>query len=102
MVVVTGAEHDEVEALLPPGAERAVQAERLGSGDAVRAGMAPLADFEGDVMVLNGDVPLAGGDLFAAPAPSPRRLHRPGDHHHRGARPTRSTTGRSCATATAT
>jgi len=66
IVVVTGAEHDEVEALLPSGAERAVQAERLGSGDAVRAGMAPLSDFEGDVMVLNGDVPLAGGELLAA------------------------------------
>jgi bifunctional UDP-N-acetylglucosamine pyrophosphorylase/glucosamine-1-phosphate N-acetyltransferase len=65
LVVVTGAEHDEVEALLPPGAERAVQAERLGSGDAVRVGMGPLAGFEGDVMVLNGDVPLAGGELLA-------------------------------------
>ena len=51
--------------MLPSGAERAVQAERLGSGDAVRAGMAPLADFDGDVMVLNGDVPLAGADLLA-------------------------------------
>ena len=66
VVVVTGAEHDEVEALLPPGAERVVQAERLGSGDAVRVGMGPLAGFEGDVMVLNGDVPLAGGELLAA------------------------------------
>ncbi len=65
LVAVTGADHDEVDAILPPGAERAVQAERLGSGDAVRAGMAPLADFEGDVMVLNGDVPLVGAELLA-------------------------------------
>ncbi len=66
LVVVTGAEHDEVEALLPSGAERAVQAERLGSGDAVLVGMGSLPGFEGDVMVLNGDVPLAGGELLAA------------------------------------
>jgi len=66
VVVVSGAEHAGIDALLPPGAERAVQAERLGSGDAVRIGMEPLADFEGDVMVLNGDVPLAGGELLAA------------------------------------
>jgi bifunctional UDP-N-acetylglucosamine pyrophosphorylase/glucosamine-1-phosphate N-acetyltransferase len=65
LVVVTGAKHDEVDAILPPGAERAVQTERLGSGDAVRAGMALLSAFEGDVMVLNGDVPLVGAGLLA-------------------------------------
>ncbi len=65
LVVVTGADHDGLDAVLPPGAERAVQAERLGSGDAVRAGMAPLAGFVGDVMVLNGDVPLVGAELLA-------------------------------------
>ena len=66
MVVVTGAgDDDPVAAALPAGVERAVQAERLGSGDAVRAGMGPLAGFEGDVMVLNGDVPLVGAELLA-------------------------------------
>ncbi len=65
LVVVTGPDDDAIEAVLPPGAERVVQAERLGSGDAVRAGMVPLEGFEGDVMVLNGDVPLAGGELLA-------------------------------------
>jgi len=66
VVVVTGpGDDDPVAAALPPGAQRAVQAERLGSGDAVRAGMVPLNDFDGDVMVLNGDVPLAGADLLA-------------------------------------
>jgi bifunctional UDP-N-acetylglucosamine pyrophosphorylase/glucosamine-1-phosphate N-acetyltransferase len=65
IVVVTGPGQDEVDAVLPPGAARAVQAERLGSGDAVRAGMAPLAEFDGDVMVLIGDAPLAGAELLA-------------------------------------
>ena len=64
LVVVTGPDHQGVEALLPPGAQCAVQAERLGSGDAVRAGMAALDKFDGDVMVLNGDVPLAGAELL--------------------------------------
>jgi len=58
LVVVTGPEHDALEAALPEGAERAIQAERRGSGDAVRAGMQRLLDFAGDVVVLNGDHPL--------------------------------------------
>jgi bifunctional UDP-N-acetylglucosamine pyrophosphorylase/glucosamine-1-phosphate N-acetyltransferase len=66
VVVVTGSgDDDPVVAALPAGTRRAVQAERLGSGDAVRAGMVALEDFEGDVMVLNGDVPLVGADLLA-------------------------------------
>jgi len=67
LVVVTGPDDDSaLGAVLPPGAERAVQPERRGSGDALRAGMTPLEDFEGDVMVLNGDVPLVTGELLVA------------------------------------
>ncbi len=58
IVVVTGEDQDEVAALLPQGCERAVQHQRLGTGDAVRTGMEPLAAFVGDVMVLYADVPL--------------------------------------------
>ena len=65
LVVVTGPDDDAVEALLPAGVERAVQPERRGSGDAVRAGMEPLADIRGDVLVLSGDVPLAGAEVYA-------------------------------------
>ena len=57
-MVVTGEDQDEVATLLPQGCERAVQHQRLGTGDAVRTGMEPLAAFEGDVMVLYADVPL--------------------------------------------
>ena len=39
------------------GAEVAVQQEPLGTGDAVRCARAALEGFEGDVLVLNGDVP---------------------------------------------
>jgi bifunctional UDP-N-acetylglucosamine pyrophosphorylase/glucosamine-1-phosphate N-acetyltransferase len=37
--------------------EVVVQEEPLGTGDAVRRAHAALADFDGDVLVLNGDVP---------------------------------------------
>ena len=70
IVVVTGPEHQAVADLLPVGCERAIQRRRLGSGDAVRAGMEPLAGFEGDVVVLVGDAPLIDaeflGELVAA------------------------------------
>ncbi|MDP6574656.1 MAG: bifunctional UDP-N-acetylglucosamine diphosphorylase/glucosamine-1-phosphate N-acetyltransferase GlmU [Rhodospirillales bacterium] len=36
----------------------AVQAEQLGTGDAVLAAKGALADFSGDVLILNGDAPL--------------------------------------------
>jgi len=66
VVVVTGPEQDAIADILPVGCERAVQQERRGTGDAVRAGLEPLTDFAGDVMVLYGDVPLVDGDFVAA------------------------------------
>jgi bifunctional UDP-N-acetylglucosamine pyrophosphorylase/glucosamine-1-phosphate N-acetyltransferase len=65
IVVVTGPDQDEIAAILPVGCERAVQEQRRGTGDAVRAGMEPLAGYQGDAMVLYGDVPLAHGDFVA-------------------------------------
>jgi bifunctional UDP-N-acetylglucosamine pyrophosphorylase/glucosamine-1-phosphate N-acetyltransferase len=61
VVVVTGPEQAAIEDVLPVGCERAVQQERRGTGDAVRAGLEPLQDFQGDVMVLMGDAPLVDG-----------------------------------------
>ncbi len=66
IVVVTGADQEAIGEILPVGCERAVQRERRGTGDAVRAGLEPLRGFEGDVMVLYGDVPLVHGDFVAA------------------------------------
>ncbi len=66
VVVVTGPEQEAIAATLPVGCERAVQQERRGTGDAVRAGLEPLQGFDGDVMVLYGDVPLVDGDFVAA------------------------------------
>jgi UDP-N-acetylglucosamine diphosphorylase/glucosamine-1-phosphate N-acetyltransferase len=41
-----------------PGVEFVEQTEQLGTGHAVLQAMEPLKDFEGDVLVLSGDVPL--------------------------------------------
>ena len=64
VVVVTGPDQDEVQAILPVGCERAIQEERHGTGDAVRSGMAPLEGFRGDVVVLVGDAPLVDGPFL--------------------------------------
>src|ERR1044072_6132392 len=58
-VVVVGAGKGQVEAAVHPlGVEIAEQAEQLGTGHAVRMAEAALADFQGDVLILYGDVPL--------------------------------------------
>jgi len=44
----------------------AVQERQLGTGDAVRAGLSPLADFTGWVVILCGDTPLVEADLVSA------------------------------------
>lgn len=58
-VVVVGAGREQVEAAVQPlGAETVQQAEQLGTGHAVRMAEDALAGFEGDVLILYGDVPL--------------------------------------------
>ncbi len=48
------------------GVDVAVQEEPLGTGDAVRCARQSLAEFEGDVLVLNGDVPALRPETIAA------------------------------------
>ncbi len=58
-VVVTGAAGEQVEAAVAPlGVATVRQVEQLGTGHAVRQAEAALAGFDGDVLVLYGDVPL--------------------------------------------
>lgn len=58
-IVVTGAGREQVEAAVAPlGIATALQAEQLGTGHAVAQAEAALAGFEGDVLILYGDVPL--------------------------------------------
>ena len=58
-VVVTGAGREQVEAAVAPlGIATALQAEKLGTAHAVAQAPAALAGFDGDILILYGDVPL--------------------------------------------
>lgn len=64
-VVVVGARREQVEAAVAShGALTAHQAEQLGTGHAVAQAEAALAGFEGDVLILYGDVPLVSADTM--------------------------------------
>ncbi len=66
-VVVTGAGRAQVEAAVAPrGARIAVQAEQLGTGHAVMQAREALSGFEGDVLILYGDVPLVRAETMRA------------------------------------
>ena len=56
-VVVVGDKADQLEAALAGSAELAVQEPQLGTGHAVQRAEDALADFDGDVLILYGDVP---------------------------------------------
>ena len=93
-LVVVGAGREQVAAAVAPhGAEVVVQAEQLGTGHAVQQAQAALAGFEGDVLILYGDVPLVSTAtmqrmlerLDAADAPAAVVLgFRPADPGHYG------------------
>ncbi len=56
-VVIVGDKADQLEAALAGTAELAVQEPQLGTGHAVQQAERALADFDGDVLILYGDVP---------------------------------------------
>lgn len=67
LVVVVGHQREQVIAHLEdvaPNATIAVQEQQLGTGDAVRAGLAVLGDLAGEVVVTSGDVPLLTGETL--------------------------------------
>ncbi len=51
---------------LVPDTETVIQQARLGTGDAVRAAAGALANFDGPVVVIAGDVPLVRAETIAA------------------------------------
>jgi len=66
-VVVVGAGREQVEkAVAGRGIGIALQAEQLGTGHAVAQAEAALAGFEGDVLILYGDVPLVRAETMRA------------------------------------
>jgi bifunctional UDP-N-acetylglucosamine pyrophosphorylase/glucosamine-1-phosphate N-acetyltransferase len=64
VVVVVGQGREQVEAQLGGRAEIAIQHEQLGTGHAVLQAEQALAGFEGDVLVLYGDVPFVRPDTM--------------------------------------
>jgi bifunctional UDP-N-acetylglucosamine pyrophosphorylase/glucosamine-1-phosphate N-acetyltransferase len=56
-VVVVGSGKEQLEAALAGSADLAVQEPQLGTGHAVQMAEGALADFDGDVLILYGDVP---------------------------------------------
>jgi bifunctional UDP-N-acetylglucosamine pyrophosphorylase/glucosamine-1-phosphate N-acetyltransferase len=56
-VVIVGDKADQLEAALAGSADLAVQEPQLGTGHAVQQAEAALAGFDGDVLILYGDVP---------------------------------------------
>jgi len=77
IVVVAGARRDQVEAAVTRlGVEVAIQAEQLGTGHAVQQAEVALNGFEGDVLILYGDVPLVSTATMARMI---ERLHGEGD-----------------------
>ncbi len=65
VAVVIGPGMSEVAAVVAPRSV-CVQHERLGTGDAVKAGRASLEGFTGPVLVLYGDTPLVSAETMAA------------------------------------
>jgi bifunctional UDP-N-acetylglucosamine pyrophosphorylase/glucosamine-1-phosphate N-acetyltransferase len=65
VAVVVGPGMDEVAAAVAPHPV-CVQADRLGTGDAVKAARDQLADFGGPVLVLYGDTPLVSVETMDA------------------------------------
>lgn len=64
-VVVIGPDMDDVATAVAPH-KTAVQLERLGTADAVRAGLDVLGAFKGTVMILFADTPLIGEQTLNA------------------------------------
>lgn len=56
-VVIVGDKADQLEAALAGSADLAVQEPQLGTGHAVQQAEGALAGFDGDVLILYGDVP---------------------------------------------
>ena len=65
-IVVVGAGREQVEpVVVARGGEVVVQDPQLGTGHAVQQAEAALAGFDGDVLILYGDVPLVERDTMA-------------------------------------
>ncbi|MBW2618745.1 MAG: bifunctional N-acetylglucosamine-1-phosphate uridyltransferase/glucosamine-1-phosphate acetyltransferase [Deltaproteobacteria bacterium] len=58
LIVVVGHQAEAVQEVCPDGVEFVLQAEQKGTGHAVACALEALTGFEGEVLILSGDVPL--------------------------------------------
>lgn len=65
-LVVVGHGADEVKAFLPADVEAILQAEQRGTAHAVMQAIPALDGFEGDLLILSGDVPLLSAETLQA------------------------------------
>ena len=65
IIIVLAPNMEDVAAAVAPHSV-AIQQEQKGTGDALRSACPLLADFKGDVMVLNGDMPLVTTGTLSA------------------------------------
>ncbi len=65
-LVVVGHGADQVEAFLPAGVQPVLQAEQRGTAHAVMQAIPVLESFEGDLLILSGDVPLLSSSTLQA------------------------------------
>src|SRR3989344_5481516 len=102
-VVVVGDKAEQLEAALAGSADLAVQDPQLGTGHAVQQAEGALAGFDGDVLILYGDVPFVPAATMQAmidrlPAPptpggrgvSPRSISSPPPPRRGGTAPATS------------
>lgn len=74
IVVVVGYQADAVrEACAPYGASFVLQREQRGTGHAVRMAASALRGFDGDLLLVNGDLPFVRADSFRALVRAHRR-----------------------------
>lgn len=67
IVVVSAPAMDDVRAFAAAmGAENAVQEKQLGTGNAAAAARSALGDFDGSVLINNGDMPMAQAPMMVA------------------------------------
>ncbi len=64
IVVVVGHDAETVKAACGPGTTFATQTEQKGTGHAVLAAESVLADFTGDVLIINSDLPLLSAETL--------------------------------------
>ncbi|MNX19300.1 Bifunctional protein GlmU [compost metagenome] len=65
-IAIVGHGADQVRASLPGWVETVEQREQLGTGHAVQQVVPSLSEFQGDVLILSGDVPLLSAETLSA------------------------------------